>query len=138
MFDTAEQILDQLRAGEDGRAEFKEVRLGDRGVLSPDTEALAGELVAFANAAGGGVFLGVADSGAVAGIPRSRRRGRALDRQRRHAQLRAADSTCPAQGPAPRRGRRRPAGASGRGSARALRPPDVGRTLLRARRFHEA
>ena len=72
MFDTTEQILDQLRAGEDGRAEFKEVRLGDRGVLSPDTEALAGELVAFANAAGGGVFLGVADSGAVAGIPPSR------------------------------------------------------------------
>ena len=72
MFDTTEQILDQLRAGEDGRAEFKEVRLGDRGVLSPDTEALAGELVAFANAAGGGVFLGVADSGALAGIPPSR------------------------------------------------------------------
>ena len=72
MFDTTEQILDQLRAGEDGRAEFKEVRLGDRGVLSPDTEALAGELAAFANAAGGGVFLGVADSGAVAGIAPSR------------------------------------------------------------------
>ena len=72
MFDTTEQILDQLRAGEDGRAEFKEVRLGDRGVLSPDTEALAGELVAFANAAGGGVFLGVADCGAVAGIAPSR------------------------------------------------------------------
>ena len=72
MFDTTEQILDQLRAGEDGRAEFKEVRLGDRGVLSPDTEALAGELVAFANAAGGGIFLGVADSGAVAGIPPAR------------------------------------------------------------------
>ena len=72
MFDTAEQILDQFRAGEDGRAEFKEVRLGDRAVLSPDTEAIAGELVAFANAAGGGVFLGVADSGAVAGIPPSR------------------------------------------------------------------
>ena len=48
------------------------MRLGDRGVLSPDTEALAGELVAFANGAGGGVFLGVADSGAVAGIPPSR------------------------------------------------------------------
>lgn len=72
MFDTTEQILDQLRAGEDGRAEFKGVRLGDRGVLSPDTEALAGELVAFANAAGGGVFLGVVDSGAVAGIAPSR------------------------------------------------------------------
>ena len=50
------------------------MRLGDRGVLSPDTEALAGELVAFANAAGGGIFLGVADSGAVAGIAPARSR----------------------------------------------------------------
>ena len=72
MFDATDEILNQLRAGEDGRAEFKEVRLGDRGVLSPDTEALSGELVALANAAGGGIFLGVADSGAVAGIPPSR------------------------------------------------------------------
>ena len=69
MFDTTDQILNQLRAGEDGRAEFKEVRFGDRGVLSPNTQELAGELVAFANAEGGGVFLGVDDSGAVCGIP---------------------------------------------------------------------
>ena len=72
MFDTRDQILDQLRAGEDGRSEFKEVRFGDRGVLSPNTEELAGELVAFANAEGGVVFLGVDDSGAVAGIPLAR------------------------------------------------------------------
>ena len=72
MFDTLEQIRDQLRAGEDGRAEFKEVRVGDRGVLSPNTEELAGELVAFANADGGVVFLGVDDSGAVRGIPPER------------------------------------------------------------------
>ena len=69
MFDTRDQILNQLRAGEDGRAEFKEVRLGDRGVLSPNVEDLAGELVAFANAAGGVVFLGIDDSGVVRGIP---------------------------------------------------------------------
>ncbi len=69
MFDTRDQILDQLRAGEDGRTEFKEVRFGDRGVLSPNTEELAGELAAFANAEGGVVFLGVDDSGAVTGIP---------------------------------------------------------------------
>ena len=69
MFDTRDQILNQLRAGEDGRAEFKEVRFGDRGVLAPNTQELAGELVAFANAAGGVVFLGVDDSGAVRGIP---------------------------------------------------------------------
>ena len=69
MFDTPEQIRSQLRAGEDGRTEFKEVRFGDRGVLSPNTEELAGELAAFANAEGGAVFLGVDDSGAAHGIP---------------------------------------------------------------------
>ena len=68
MFDTRDQILNQLRAGKDGRAEFKEVRFGDRGVLAPNTQELAGELVAFANAEGGVVFLGVDDSGAVRGI----------------------------------------------------------------------
>ena len=72
MFDTREQIRNQLRAGEDGRAEFRELRCGDRGVLSPNTEELAGELVAFANAEGGVVFLGVDDSGAARGIPLER------------------------------------------------------------------
>ena len=33
MFDTRDQILNQLRAGEDGRAEFKDVRLGKRGKI---------------------------------------------------------------------------------------------------------
>ena len=69
MFDSREQILNQLRAGEDGRAEFKEVRFGARGVTSPNTEHLAGELVAFANAEGGVVLFGVNDAGAVQGIP---------------------------------------------------------------------
>ena len=68
MFDTRDQILKQLRAGEDGRAEFKDVRLGKRGVPAPNAEDLASELVAFANAEGGVVFLGVDDAGAVRGI----------------------------------------------------------------------
>ena len=72
MFESRDRILDQLRAGEDGRAEFKEVRFGNRGVVSLNTEELAGELVAFANAEGGVVFLGVDDSGAVRGIPPAR------------------------------------------------------------------
>ena len=38
-------------------------------MLSPNTEELAGELVAFANAEGGVVFLGVDDSGVARGIP---------------------------------------------------------------------
>ena len=99
MFDTREEILNQLRAGEDGRAEFKEMRFGSRGVLSPNTEELAGELVAFANAEGGAVFLGVGDSGAAArhssGEPGC---GRALASQRRNPQLRTADPAGRPQG----------------------------------------
>ena len=72
MFDTTDQIRHQIRAGEDGRAEFQAVRVGERGVLSPNTEDLAAELVAFANDVGGAVFLGVDDSGAVEGIPPER------------------------------------------------------------------
>lgn len=68
MFDTQDTILAQLRAGEDGRAEFKELRLGARGVVSPNAEDLAGEFVAFANAGGGAVFLGVDNQGNVTGI----------------------------------------------------------------------
>ena len=45
---------------------------GTGGVLSPDTEELAGELVAFANAEGGVVFLGVDDSAVARGIPLER------------------------------------------------------------------
>jgi len=68
VFDTKQEILDQLRAGEDARAEFKELRFGDRSVISPNTEDMAGECVAFANAEGGVIFLGVDDGGVVRGI----------------------------------------------------------------------
>jgi predicted HTH transcriptional regulator len=69
MFETLEAIREQLRAGEDAVAEFKEVRLGERSVISPNSEELAGEIVAFANAEGGAIFLGVDDAGIVRGIP---------------------------------------------------------------------
>ena len=72
MFDTLDEIQRQLEALEDARAEFKEVVLGDRGVRSPNTEEMAGEMVAFANAEGGVVFLGVDDDGVVRGIPANR------------------------------------------------------------------
>ena len=52
MFGTKDQILNQLRAGVDGRAKFTEMRIGDRRILSIRTEEFASELVAFANAAG--------------------------------------------------------------------------------------
>ena len=44
------------------------MRFGNRGVVSPGTEELAGERVAFTNAEGGVVFLGIDDPGAVHGI----------------------------------------------------------------------
>ena len=72
MFEAKSDMLDQLRAGEDATAEFKEVRLGDRSVISPNTEDFAGECVAFANAEGGAIFLGVDDAGVVRGLPDER------------------------------------------------------------------
>jgi len=69
MFETTEEIIEQLLAGEDSLVEFKELRFGDRGVISPNTDDFAGEVVAFANAEGGVLFLGVADDGVVKGIP---------------------------------------------------------------------
>ncbi len=72
VFDGKDEIRDQLQAGEDGRAEFKEIRLGDRSVISPNPEETAGELVAFANAEGGVLFLGVANDGMPQGIPGDR------------------------------------------------------------------
>ena len=72
MFDTAEQIQGQLLAGEDSRSEFKELRLTERGVQAPNAESVAGEMVAFANADGGTIFLGVNDAGTPLGIPQER------------------------------------------------------------------
>ncbi len=69
MFETLESITQQLRAGEDSFAEFKELRFGDRGVRSPNADDLAGEMVAFSNGEGGTIFLGVRDDGSVAGVP---------------------------------------------------------------------
>ena len=69
MFNTLEAIRQQLAAGEDSYAEFKEVRLAGNAVQAPNTEQLAGELVALVNAEGGTVFLGVDDNGIVHGLP---------------------------------------------------------------------
>lgn len=72
MFDSLDDILHRLRAGEDSLVEFKSLRLkDDRGhlrVIEPSPDQLAGELVAFANTEGGVVFLGVADDGVIHGI----------------------------------------------------------------------
>jgi predicted HTH transcriptional regulator len=69
LFETLDQIFRQLASGEDSRVEFKEIAFKERGVRSPNAEDLSGEMVAFANADGGAVFLGVDDDGVVRGIP---------------------------------------------------------------------
>lgn len=69
MLNTLEAIERQIRAGEDARVEFKEVILGPKGVKSPNTEAIASEMVAFANTCGGTILLGVDDDGIIQGLP---------------------------------------------------------------------
>lgn len=72
MFEDRKRISGQLRAGEDATAEFKELRLGDRSVISPNAESFADECVAFANSEGGAIFLGVDDAAVVVGLPEER------------------------------------------------------------------
>lgn len=69
MMDTQEGILYRCRAGEDSRHGFQEIQTSERGVFMPEGNDIAGEMVAFANGVGGMLFLGIADSGAVVGIP---------------------------------------------------------------------
>ncbi|MBF0495676.1 MAG: putative DNA binding domain-containing protein [Deltaproteobacteria bacterium] len=70
MFQTMEEIRDQLAAGEDSFAEFKELRFRNKSVSSPNPEDVAGEMTALANTEGGAIFLGVDDTGVVKGIPK--------------------------------------------------------------------
>lgn len=70
MTDYSARITMRLQSGEDSRTEFKELRFGNHGVKSPKANDLATAMVAFANSAGGTLYLGVADSGEVRGIPR--------------------------------------------------------------------
>lgn len=72
MFETSGAIKNQILAGEDTFAEFKEVRFGQHGVISPNSEDMAGEMVALANSEGGAVFLGVDDDRVIRGIPSDR------------------------------------------------------------------
>ena len=58
-------LLEIIRNGENSGAELKRDDI--------EARALARELVAFANAAGGMVLLGVEDDGTVSGITRSRK-----------------------------------------------------------------
>ena len=70
MFDSAEQLLEKIRLGEDNFLECKEMIFAGEKVKGPGRDELADELAAFANARGGVLVLGVHDkTREVVGIP---------------------------------------------------------------------
>lgn len=69
MLNTLVDIERRLKAGEDSLFEFTQVVVQGTQVKSPDAESFASELVAFANADGGVILLGVDDHGVVRGLP---------------------------------------------------------------------
>ncbi len=69
---TTNQIFKQLSLGEGSHSEFKQVVMAKHGVRSPNEDAIASEMVAFANSNGGTIFLGVDDDGIVRGFPKDR------------------------------------------------------------------
>ena len=60
---TAQELLDQIAAGEDSRWEFKRVEFAGTRLRSPERRVLADEIAAFANARGGVLLCGVTDDG---------------------------------------------------------------------------
>lgn len=68
MIGTFDEIYRRLRAGEDGQTEFMEVVLDGGTVGTPHSEEMARNLVAFSNADGGTLFLGVDDEGTPVGL----------------------------------------------------------------------
>lgn len=70
MFDSAKELVDKIRLGEDSLLELKEVRFAGDRVSAPHPDSIADELVAFANARGGVLILGVEDgTREIIGIP---------------------------------------------------------------------
>ncbi len=65
-----ETLRQRLRLGEDSGWEFKQVEFAGDRPRSPGRDALAQEMVAFANASGGRLLLGVTDEGSLQGLSR--------------------------------------------------------------------
>lgn len=59
MFDTKEELLRQIRLGEDSRLELKAVTFRGNRVKGPHPDGLADEIAAFANSSGGVLVLGI-------------------------------------------------------------------------------
>jgi predicted HTH transcriptional regulator len=72
MLDTFQEIIDQLKLGEDSFVEFKEAKFRGEDIVELNPESLAGEICAFANTAGGVMLVGVHDDGMVQGIPQEK------------------------------------------------------------------
>ena len=70
MFDTQEELLRQIRLGEDTSLEFKAVRFRGANVSTPKRDELADEIAAIANTHDGVLVLGVDDKTRdIIGIP---------------------------------------------------------------------
>lgn len=70
MFETTEQLLKQIRLGEDSALELKDLRYKGNHVNEPHRNSIADELAAMANTANGVFILGVDDkSRTIVGIP---------------------------------------------------------------------
>ncbi len=69
MLDSVQEIIEQLKLGEDSFVEFKEVKFRGEDVVELNPESFAGEICAFANTAGGVMLVGAHDDGMVEGIP---------------------------------------------------------------------
>lgn len=59
MFDTKEDLMTQIRLGEDSRLELKAVTFRGKRVSGPHPDGLADEIAAFANSSGGVIVLGI-------------------------------------------------------------------------------
>ena len=79
MIYSEEEIRRRLRLGEDSRWEFKQIVFSGDVPKSPGRDALADEITAFANAAGGTLWCGVTDDRQVQGMTEAQMV--ALDRQ---------------------------------------------------------
>ena len=72
MFDTTDELLRQIRLGEDSALELKDLKYKGSQVSDPHRDSLADEMAAMANTASGVVVLGVDDrSRSITGIPES-------------------------------------------------------------------
>ncbi len=67
---TDQEIVRQIRLGEDSQWEFKQIEFSGNRPKSPSRNDLADEIAAFANADGGVLLCGVTDTGATQGMSR--------------------------------------------------------------------